>query len=232
LEEERMERAGCDPEEVAAALRDIAAVNRRLGGARALLRALDPHVVAAPPDGDVEILDVGTGGADLAVAMEAFGLRRGRTVRVTAVDRDPAAIRVAARAAAATRHVRVVLADARALPFEAKSFDVVCASMFLHHFGNEDAATLLGSLLRLARRAVIVNDLERGVLPWLFIALAARVTRRSPLFVHDAPLSVRRGFTPGELLAIGRRAGGEGAWVERLWPFRLALTLPTSGGGP
>ncbi len=227
-----MDRGGCPPDEVAAALRDIALVNRVLGGARALRRLLDPQVLAAPAGGEVAVLDVGAGGADLALAMVALGRRRGRTVRVTAVDRDPTSVRVAARTASAAREVRVVLADAGALPFARKSFDVVCASMFLHHFGDEDAVALLGSFLGLARRAVLVNDLERGVVPWAFIALAARATRRSPLFAHDAPLSVRRGFTAPELLAIGRRAGGDGARVERLWPFRLALAVPADGAHP
>jgi SAM-dependent methyltransferase len=227
-----MDGPGCGPEEIEAALRDIALVNRRLGGARTLLRALDPYVHAVPPGGVLDVLDVGTGGADLAVAMESRGLSRGRTVRVTAVDRDPAAARVAARTAAAARHVLVVLADARALPFADRSFDVVTSSMFLHHFAEADAAALLASFAKVARRAVIVNDLERGALPWAFIAVAARLARRSALFVHDAPLSVRRGFTVSELRALARRAGSDRARVTRRWPFRLALTLPAGGSRP
>ena len=104
--------------------------------------------------------------------------------------------------------------------------------MFLHHFAEAEAAALLASFAKVARRAVIVNDLERGALPWAFIAVAARLARRSALFVHDAPLSVRRGFTVSELRALARRAGSDRARVTRRWPFRLALTLPAGGSRP
>jgi SAM-dependent methyltransferase len=144
LEPERMDRPGCPPAEIRGALRDIVLVNRWLGGARALLHALDPYLAATPPGGLLEVLDVGTGSADLAAAMEERGRRRGLTVRVTAVDRD-----AAARAAFATTNVRVVLADARALPFADRSFDVVTASMLLHHFDEPGASSLLTAWARL-----------------------------------------------------------------------------------
>ena len=45
------------------------------------------------------------------------------------------------------------------------------------------------------------------------------------MFVHDAPLSVLRGFTPDELLRAGDEVCNTRASVRRLWPYRLLLTL-------
>ena len=96
--------------------------------------------------------------------------------------------------------------------------------MFLHHYREAEVVRLLADWRRIARRAVVVNDLRRHWLPWAFISLVSRLTRRHPLFVHDAALSVLRGFTAEEL---GRAAGGvPGASVRAHWPFRLVLTLP------
>jgi SAM-dependent methyltransferase len=208
-------------------LRDIAWVNRRFGGARALLRGIDPFLETAPPGGTVEILDVGTGGGELAAAMVEQGRIHGRRVRVTAVDRDPAAAALAAREA--PEGVRIVRAAAAALPFPPRSFDLVTASLFLHHFPHPEAAALLLAFRRLARRAVVINELRRHRLPWAFIALAARVTGRSPIFVHDAALSVLRGFTEAELRDLARDAGAPRASLERSFPFRLVLALPADG---
>jgi SAM-dependent methyltransferase len=221
---EWLDRTDNVPRDVEEALRDIAWVNRRLGGARALLRAIHPYLPAGPDGSDIEILDVGTGGGDLAAAMVDLGRSRGRRVRVTAVDRDPVAAAFAAREV--PEGVRVVQADAAALPFPEKSFDLVTASLFLHHFRHPEAAALLSAFRRLARRAVVINELQRHRLPWAFIAVAARATRRSPMFVHDAALSVLRGFTETELRALARDAGAPEASVERSWPFRLLLVLP------
>jgi SAM-dependent methyltransferase len=213
-------------QDVEETLRDIAWVNRRLGGTRALLRGIDPFLAAAPAGSTVEILDVGTGGGDLAAALVDHGRRRGLRLRVTAVDRDPAAAALAARDTPGD--IRVVRADAFSLPFPERSFDLVVASLFLHHFSHSEAAALLRAFRRLARRAVVINDLRRHRLPWAFIALAGRVTRRTPMFVHDAALSVLRGFTEAELHALARDAGAPEAPVHRSSAFRLLLVLPAN----
>jgi SAM-dependent methyltransferase len=208
------------------AMRDLGAVNRCLGGRRALLRGVRPflraHVTAAP----LHLLDVGTGGADLPLSLIDEAKRLGRELIVTAVDRDP---RTASIADGLTRHeprVRVVCADAWRPPFPPGSFDLVTASMFLHHFEHGEIVRLLTVFRRLARRAVVINDLRRHRVPWAFIGLAARVARRQEMFVHDAPLSVLRGFTPRELRRAACDCGAGGARPERLWPFRLLLVLP------
>ena len=48
------------------------------------------------------------------------------------------------------------------------------------------------------------------------------------MYVHDAPLSVLRGFTSGELLDAARRAGALDVSLRRRWPFRLLATLPAA----
>jgi SAM-dependent methyltransferase len=223
-EPEWLDRTDNATPDVEGALKDIAWVNHRLGGARALLRGIDPFLQSTPPGSVCEILDIGTGGGDLAAAMVEHGRSRGLRVDVTAVDRDPAAAALAAREA--PRGVRVLQADAFSLSFPRQSFDLVTASLFLHHFRPAEAAALLSIFRRLARRGVVINELRRHRIPWAFIAMAGRVTRRSPMFVHDAALSVLRGFTESELLALAADAGAPDAPVRRLWPYRLLLTLP------
>ena len=97
----------------------------------------------------------------------------------------------------------------------------------------------------MAKRAVLINDLERHLVSWAFISLAARITRRHPMFVHDAPLSVLRGFTRDELLASPGGRARERATVAEAHPLpappddpgaeRAAMTraeLVVIGGGP
>ncbi len=225
LDPEWMDRRDGDPKLLERALRDIRLVNRRLGGARALLRGLDPFFSFLRADEPLEVLDVGTGGGDLAVAIARHAERRGRRVRVTALDRDAVSTSIARREASGRPEVAVVRGDAFSLPFGDCAFHVATASLILHHFAHPDAVRLLRSLRRVARLGVVVNDLRRHLLPWAFIGAAARITGRSPMFVHDAPLSVLRGFTRQELLAVAREAGEPAPRLERVWPFRWVLTV-------
>jgi SAM-dependent methyltransferase len=226
-----MDRPDNEVDDLADALDDIRLTNRYLGGRRALLRGLAPYLASHTGNARLEILDVGTGGADLPVAMVRHARRVGLEARVIAVDLDPGVTDLAARAVAGHRGIRVIRADASSLPFRDAAFDVVTASMFLHHFDGPGAVRLLAEFRRVARHAVVINDLRRHLLPWGFIYLAARLTRRAPMYVHDAPLSVLRGFTDQELVLLAREAGARELRVDRHWPFRLVLTLPGSGNG-
>jgi len=222
---ERMDDPHLALDELRAALAGLTWTNRRLGGTRALVTALEPYVAAAPPDRPFEVLDVGTGAADLPLELLALGRRLGRPLVITAIDRNPYVASIAAAAVAGSATIRVVCADAQRLPFGPRSFDVVTASLFLHHFDEGAATRLLAAFRGLARRAVIINDLRRHVVPWAFIAAAARLLRRGATYVHDAPLSVRRGFTPHELERAARAAGARATRVRRRWPYRLVLEI-------
>lgn len=220
---EWMDRDDNAPGDLAAALDDIRSVNRFLGGSKVIVGAARPFILASGAAEPLSILDVGTGGGDLPLDLVAFARKAGRGIRVVAVDRDPATLDYARAKTRGAPEIEVIGADAFDLPFPPASFDLVTASMFLHHFAHEEAARLVASFRRIARRAVLINDLRRHVVPWAFIGLAGRVTRRHPMFVHDAPLSVLRGFTADELRAIARDAGSPDAVVARRFPYRLLL---------
>ena len=223
---ELMDRDDNPAEVIERALLDIEKVNRWLGGEKNLLQAFDPYLQAVEPEGCLRVLDVGTGGGHLPLALVERGRRLSRSVHVTAVDRDPATVDVARRVTAHCAAVEVIAADAFALPFDPGSFDVVTASLFLHHFPEDEATRLLAAFRRLARHGVIVNDLRRDWIPWGFVTLVGWATLRQRMFRHDAPLSVLRGFTAAELRELARGAGAAKVEVRRRWPYRLALQFP------
>jgi hypothetical protein len=97
---------------------------------------------------------------------------------------------------------------------------VVTASLFLHHFGDEALPGLLRGLFALARRALVVNDLRRAWVPYLFGRALFRPLFRSRVSVEDGLISIRRGFTEEELRAAFAAAGLR-ARVSRSWPYRL-----------
>jgi ubiquinone/menaquinone biosynthesis C-methylase UbiE len=182
------------------AYRELARVNRWLGGIRAIERFL--------PAGNLLILDVAAGACDVAEAIS----RSGR--RIIVLDRNPKGLKLAKRSSAVT-------ADALEMPFRDETFDVVMASLFFHHLSDEECVQVLKRMWQIARRIVLVNDLHRHPIAYFSIrALAA--FNRSVMFRHDGPVSVLRAFTARELLAIARRAGVP-ARVHRSFPYRLVL---------
>jgi SAM-dependent methyltransferase len=211
--------------DLAPCLVDLRRVNRYLGGHAVLLRALRPLLERTPPGASLRILDVGTGDGDHPRAIVREARRRGVRVHVRAVDRDPVVVELAREQCAAYPEIEVAAADATALRVPDGSFDVVTASLFLHHFDGDDARRVLAELSRVARSTVLVNDLRRHRIPWAFTATLAGMRLLSPMSRNDGPLSVLKGFTDDELLALGREVS-ERARVRRGLGYRLLLEIP------
>ena len=223
---EIMDRTDNDREALEGALRSIRRVNRWLGGQTALRDALRQRWTDAKGN-TVRLLDIGTGEADLPIAALEWARRDGIDLEVVAVELDPITAAIARDAGRDYPQIEVIRADAFELPFADNSFDFVTASMFLHHFHELEVVRLLHRFAQVASRAVIVNDLRRHRLPYAFIRTLCTLLRPHPMFVHDAPLSVLRGFTDEELAWAAHQCTTAPAHLERRWPFRLVLTLET-----
>jgi SAM-dependent methyltransferase len=221
---ERMDEPDVEPTHLEAALNHVASVNRWLGARRALLIHLR-RALPTPADGPVRILDVGTGSADLPLAIVDWAREHDREVDVTAVDRHAATLDVAAHRATARRNVRLARADALHLPFPAGAFHLALLSMTLHHLEGDDLVGALQELGRVARGGVVlVCELERSAVHYMGArVLAATVWRRNPITRHDGPLSVLRSFTPPELRSLASDAGLHQPEVRRHPVFRLVL---------
>src|SRR2546425_898080 len=120
---------------------------------------------------------------------------------------DAESLAVARRACAAYPEIRLVLADAAALPVREGVADVVTSALTLHHLEPDGAVASLREMAAAARRAVIVNDLLRTRLAFGLVWLATRLLRCHPISRHDGPLSVRRAYSAAELTTLAQKAG-------------------------
>jgi len=202
--------------ELEANLADIAFANRRLGGFAPLQRELRRHAART-------LVDVGCGGADLGARLVSDAARVGDALHVTCVDRSAEILAIARRRTGNDPRLSFVLADATRLPFGDGAFDVATCTLALHHFEPAAAVELLRELRRVARLTPIVGDLVRSPLALAATVLYARVCARSRLTRHDAPLSVRRAYTPVEAGELARAAGWRAPRVRREPFFRMTL---------
>ena len=208
-EDPEMLDEGVPADEAVRSLADLRFVNRWLGGRRSLVSAVGPFLrERARP----RLLDVGCGSADLPALLVE---RSGGKLLAVGVDIKLLHLREAPPGVAR------VVADVRRLPFAPGSFDVVTASLFLHHFNGPEVAETLRTLYALARRALVVNDLERSIVPYTFARLAFPWVLRSAVSVSDGLLSIRRAFTPRELRAAFEEAGIPHVRIRSGFAYRL-----------
>lgn len=203
-----------EPAEALPNLADLVRINRNFGGHGVLRKML---ARAAPREGPFTVLDVGAASGDSArLIQELYPL-----ARVTNLDRNETNLSAAGWPK--------ILGDAFRLPFRDDSFDFVHSSLFLHHFPDDDVVALLAGFYRVARQALLVNDLERRLLPYWFLPATKYLFGWQRITLHDGPISVRAAFRAEELVALARRAGIEHVQVKVHRPaFRISLLAKKS----
>ena len=190
-----------------ASLADIDRLNAWFGGYALTLREVRRVAAAADARDVLVAVDVGGGHAALAVRLVEWARAARREIRVIVVDRDAESLALARHAFAGYPEIRLVLADATALPVREGAADVVASALTLHHLEPDAVVASLREMAAAARRGVIVNDLLRTRLALGLVWLATRLLRCHPISRHDGPLSVRRAYSAAELTALAQKAG-------------------------
>jgi ubiquinone/menaquinone biosynthesis C-methylase UbiE len=194
-------------------------VNRWLGGWRAAFSAISPWLNRQSV---TRILDVGCGSADVPRMIAERAARARSAVWIVAADRSRQILGIAERRTASHPGIRFTQADATHLPFADDAFDIVIMSLALHHFEGAARIQVLHELGRVARRRVLINELERCWPNYVGARLlAATAWRGNCMARHDGPVSVLRSFTRGELDEEMRAAGLTDVSVKRLFFYRL-----------
>lgn len=198
------------PEVARRNLADLIRINRHFGG-HSVLRQMAREVIRA--DRPFTLLDVGAASGDTARTLQSLYPQ----ASITNVDYNAVNLGNAP-------HPKV-LGDAFQLPFRPDSFDYVLCSLFLHHFPDEQVIALLRSFYSIAKRALLVSDLERSIFPYCFLPATKYLFGWERITVSDGMISVRAAFRKRELLELARKAGILHPAAKTYRPaFRITLT--------
>ena len=229
---ELLDRPGAPSAELAESLADIARLNR-LGPTRNLLAHVGPFLDRFRREGHrrpFRVLDVGTGGADVPVALARWARARGAALTVVALDVQPEVLACVAAPARELPEVRLVAGDALGLPVRPHGVDLALCSLTLHHLPEHGVTALLRLMAERARLGFVVSDLRRSRPAWLAAWLATRLISRNRFTRHDGPLSVRRAYTPDELGRLAATAGlPDVRW--HMAPFFRVIGVYANGAG-
>lgn len=202
-EPERMDLPQPVSEELERDLRNLASMNRWYGSHRLLNHFLRRWWRRGE---SYSVLDLCTGAGDLPRRMADYARAHDITVRIVAVDANPATLDIARRFSRGYDEINFVEGDA--LSFGAtQEYDMVHSALSLHHFGDHDAARLLARCRTLSRRWILASDLERSSFTTLCVWLLTALIYRDAMTRHDGRLSARRAFSFAEFRALADAAG-------------------------
>ncbi len=205
------------------ALRFLELTNRWFGGCGLVVRHLAAWAARWPRAGEaISVLDVGTGTADIPMALVRWARARGVRLTVTGLDLVRSITELAKARVRQCPEISIVSGDLFDFARTNARFDYVTASLFLHHVEPARTPEALGLLSGLARRGLIVSELQRTRAAYLAI-LGAGYVLGNRIVRHDAPASVRRAFLKSELEFLARQAGLDYLAAQTEPFFRLSL---------
>jgi ubiquinone/menaquinone biosynthesis C-methylase UbiE len=205
--------------DMACCMMDISRVNALFGGRLVTMIHVKRLLETLPADRLVTVLDVGTGAGDIPRELVRWARRQGRRIRVFALDRDAATLRVAAQVVRDYPEIIFVRGDALSLPIRPEAVDLTISAMTLHHLEPDAGVRYLTEMDRVARVGFVVNDLVRSRVAHWVVWLITRFITRSAISRHDGPLSVKRSYTPEEVNGLCEQAGLKGVEVVHHWAY-------------
>jgi 2-polyprenyl-3-methyl-5-hydroxy-6-metoxy-1,4-benzoquinol methylase len=217
---EIMDDLDCHGEVVDQTLRELEVINRLLGGDNVTIDGIAK--LATIKDRSYTIADCGCGGGDLAMKIERWGRRKKLDLKVVGVDANPHIVAFAKRQ---YPDIAFLALDVFSDEFKKQTYDIITATLFVHHFDDNQLVELFSSMRSQARIGVVINDIHRHNLSYYSIRLLTSLFSRSAMVKFDAPLSVRRAFKRKELIRILDKAGIKNYSLKWKWAFRWQLIL-------
>lgn len=180
--------------------REIEAVNRWLGGTRLSKKGVLSMMKGASVG---RITDIGCGSGDVLRGLAAD--IRFAQFELVGVDHNPMFLGFA-RAHGPDR-IQYFPGDVLLTPNNLEPASLYMFNMMLHHFRQDQVVGILKALYHRCTVGLLINDLCRNYLAFGFIWVVARLAGTSRQFRCDAPLSVRKGFTRQDWIAIMAQCG-------------------------
>ncbi len=186
--------------EVACALKAIRRVNRLYGGHR-MHKWLFRRVCSKLNIKKLQVLEVASGYADVLQAASLMLKKQDVSLEISLLDRSASHLPQRENWHKNLHPPTLMTGDALDLELPDNSVDVVSCCLFLHHLSVDEARVFLREALRVARVAVLINDVERKRVNY-FLSHVQRFMDPSRLSRHDGPASVRQAYTFQEVRAL------------------------------
>jgi len=213
---EIMDDFSIQDERIDLALMELTVANKLLGGISTTREALRLFL-NGKLNNEISVLDIGAGASDILKHLknELF------QIKLTSIDLNRQACKFLKRNSV----FDIICADSLRVPVKEKMFDVIHASLFFHHFNEQEIMKMISDFLKISKSGIIVNDLRRSVFALWGIKIISKLFSKSEMFKNDGPLSVRRGFIKSDWLKILNGLSIKKYKLKRKWAFRWMLVI-------
>lgn len=224
LKEEIMDDFFSQGEVVDQTLREIHQINAYLGGDQLSLNGVK-KLISKFPQPKYKVVDLGCGGGDTLKLFARWARKKNVDVELTGIDANAYIIDYAQKNCKKYRNIDLISENVMGDEFRDRSFDIAHASLFMHHFQEEEIIELLAQLYDQVRIGIVINDLHRHWVSYLFTKHLITQWSKSEMVKYDSVVSVERSFVREELEKYLRLAGIKNYSLKWKWAYRWELII-------
>ena len=221
---EIMDDLNCSGEVVHQTLRELEIINRMLGGNAVTVQGV-LSLLKEKSQIPIQVIDLGCGGGDMVLLLKRKFEKSNIKATFKGIDANPNIVAYASSHAHTEPGVSFEALDILSNDFRNQSCDVALATLFFHHFTNDQLVDILSHLKNQCRIGFVINDLHRHPFAYYSIELLTRLFSKSNMVKNDGPLSVLRGFSKKELITILARAEIKSYTIKWMWAFRWQVIV-------
>ena len=207
------------------ALHELESINYLLGGNYVTLNGLVQLLDKVPAPKETHIADLGCGSGEMLKQVRRLLVKRNTEAFLTGIDANPNVIRFAISNTPASCRIKYETLNIFSEAFRDRNFDIVTATLFFHHFNDQELIGLFKQLKNQVSVGMVINDIHRHWFSYYAIKWLTRLFSRSPMVKNDAPVSVLRAFKKEELKAILCQSGIERFSIRWRWAFRWQVVV-------
>lgn len=228
-EEEIMDNLSMEGEMLRKTLDEIAALNKGLGGNQATINGLHSLLKTESKDAVISIIDIGCGNGDMLRTVADYGRKNNFSFKLTGIDANDYTVNYARKLSEDYPEINYVKMDVFSDEFSGIAFDIVIATLFLHHFTQQEIERLLIPIVNRVRIGAVFNDLHRSwVAYYLFKAISFFM--KNKMVKNDGAISVLRGFKKEELVSISKKLNDTASTIRWKWAFRYQWIIKKYAG--
>ncbi len=206
------------------ALRDLAVVNKYLGGDGITINALEALIAENPDKQKWKIIDVGCGDGEMLRKIATHFQDETIDIDFLGLDLNPKSI---ASAVQKTRLCNVNFEEKDILTLNTQDYqcDIVLFTLTIHHFTDAQIVDFITKCQEIAAIAIVINDLQRSKLAHRLFQLFSGIFMKSNIAIYDGKVSIARSFKREDLETYSKKLALNDYSISWKWAFRYLWVI-------
>ncbi|TPV34862.1 methyltransferase domain-containing protein [Paucihalobacter ruber] len=199
-------------------LNKLGNINKWLGGNCITVNGVANLLIDKPKDQIYHIIDLGCGHGDMLRLIAKWAKKNGYRLELLGVDANLDAVNYANELSINHPNISFLCEDVFSEAFKNMNCDIMLATLFLHHFKDEEIIKLLEIFQQNTTIGIVINDLQRSKLAYLlFQGLGLFISNK--MVKEDGLTSIKRAFKKDELVRFSNRLQLK-SQIKWRWAFR------------